>query len=55
MDIMVVGKSESHFLQIVATLCSSRGFAGLLDSRQQQRYKNGYDGNNNEQLDKREA
>jgi hypothetical protein len=54
-DIVVIVRGKRQLLQLVLALRSTGRFAGLLDSRQQERNQNGNDGNHYQQLNQRES
>jgi hypothetical protein len=54
LDVVVVGESETNLLEIAAAGCSSAGFAGGLDRRQEKPDEGGDDRDHHEQLDERE-
>jgi hypothetical protein len=52
---VVIDQREANLLQIIGALSASRRIANPLHGRQQHREKHRNDGNNHEQLYKREA
>ena len=55
MGIVIVVQSQPHLLQIVFTLTAAGRLAGLLNRRQQQRYKDGDDGDHDQQFNQRKT
>jgi hypothetical protein len=53
--IVNVVRRNCHLLQIIGALHAASGFAGRLNSRQEQRDEHADDGNDNEELDERES
>ena len=54
-DIMVVVKRKAKLLHMILTLRPTSGLTSLLNGRQQQRHKDGNDGNHHEKFDQSKA